>query len=37
MEIAEKMGKRDEIWNQLIGRGPGLASNTDYNSDQMYA
>jgi hypothetical protein len=37
LEIADKMGKRQEIWNKLTGRGPGLAMNTDLSSGPMYA
>ncbi|MAG40001.1 hypothetical protein CMI41_03475, partial [Candidatus Pacearchaeota archaeon] len=37
LEIAENMGEMEEIWNQLIGRGPGLASADDYSSDERYA
>jgi hypothetical protein len=35
--IAELKGEREEVWNQLIGRGPGLASTQDINNDEMYA
>ncbi len=37
LEMARKLDSYEETWNELIGRGPGLASTQELNTEEMYA